>query len=90
MRLLYTAGFRLWHSVRLYGAPLSEVVGRAKILVVCQIFCPKYFLCKFLYFSASNLNLLNVVEGPSYLFYSLGPEVNENGPDSIRNITTNS
>lgn len=63
---------------------------RAKILVVCQIFCTKYFVCKFLHFSASNLNWLHVVESPSDLFYSLGLEVNENCPGSIRNKATNS
>lgn len=53
-------------------------------------FCPTYFVRKFLHFSASNLNSLQVVESPPDLFYSLGPEVNENVPDSIRNIETNS
>jgi hypothetical protein len=42
--------------IRLHGAPLSEVWEGAKILVVCQNFCPKYFVCKFLHLSASNLN----------------------------------
>jgi hypothetical protein len=54
--LLYMAGLSLWQPVRLNRAPLSEVQKGAKILAVCPIFCPKYFVCKFLHFSASNLN----------------------------------
>jgi len=88
--LLYTAGFRLWHPVRFYGAPLSEVGGGGKYSDCVSDFCPTYFVCKFLHFSASNLNSLHVVESPPDLFHSIGPEVIENIPDSIRNIATNS
>jgi hypothetical protein len=91
VRLFYTADFRLWHPVWLYGAPLSEVggIGGQRFRLFVGFFVQSYCVCKFLYFSARKLNFLHLVEISPDLLHSLAPEVNENVSDSIVNITTN-